>query len=464
MNGPTTTPDVRAHARGVAPLDARLEPWMAELAADHERCAALLAEFGSPVNVLHTGAFTRNGRELIDAGTRAGVTVRPFFARKANKALAFVDAARDAGFGVDVASLAELSQVLDRGVPGADIVVSAAVKSPELLELAIRSGAVISLDNRTELAAVVGTAARLGTRARVCPRLAVSPDVVPPTRFGERLDVWRALAGELVAALSVEGVHVHLHGYAAADRVAALGEVLELADALTAAGAPLRFVDLGGGIPMSYLESAAQWDGFWAAHRAALEAGEPLTWKGWELNTVYPYWQRPVRGGWLDDLLAGALPDGTRAARALAARGLELRLEPGRSLLDGCGTTLAEVVFTKERSDGVPLVGVAMNRTQCRSTSEDFMVDPLLVPAPGRAAEPYEGYLVGAYCIEDEIILARRIAFPGGVAPGDVLAIPNTGGYLMHIVESASHQLPLAKNVVLDGPGGVARLDAIDAR
>ena len=177
MNGPTTTPDVRAHARGVAPLDARLEPWMAELAADHERCAALLAEFGSPVNVLHTGAFTRNGRELIDAGTRAGVTVRPFFARKANKALAFVDAARDAGFGVDVASLAELSQVLDRGVPGADIVVSAAVKSPELLELAIRSGAVISLDNRTELAAVVGTAASKSAEFSI--RYAMSAERLP---------------------------------------------------------------------------------------------------------------------------------------------------------------------------------------------------------------------------------------------------------------------------------------------
>ena len=46
-------------------------------------------------------------------------------------------------------------------------------------------------------------------------------------------------------------------------------------------------------------------------------------------------------------------------------------------------------------------------------------------------------------------------------APGDVVALVNTGGYLMHILESASHQIPLALNVVRR-PGGFER-DAIDS-
>ena len=71
-----------------------------------------------------------------------------------------------------------------------------------------------------------------------------------------------------------------------------------------------------------------------------------------------------------------------------------------------------------------------------------------------------EGFLVGAYCIEDELILRRRMRFPNGVAPGDVIAVPNTAGYFMHILESASHQIPLAKNVVLGGTS--AQLDRID--
>ncbi|MGP5234500.1 FAD/NAD(P)-binding protein, partial [Corynebacterium casei] len=94
--------------------------------------------------------------------------------------------------------------------------------------------------------------------------------------------------------------------------------------------------------------------------------------------------------------------------------------------------------------------GVAMNRTQCRTTSDDFLIDPLHVTdsVNQTEGEELEAYLVGAYCIEDELILRRRIRFPHGVKPGDVIAIPNTAGYFMHILESASHQIPLAANVV----------------
>ena len=56
------------------------------------------------------------------------------------------------------------------------------------------------------------------------------------------------------------------------------------------------------------------------------------------------------------------------------------------------------------------------------------------------------------------MILRRRIRFPQGVSAGDIIAIPNTAGYFMHILESASHQIPLAKNVVW--PSG--ELDPID--
>lgn len=82
-------------------------------------------------------------------------------------------------------------------------------------------------------------------------------------------------------------------------------------------------------------------------------------------------------------------------------------------------------------------------------------------PAPG-AAEAFSGYLVGAYCIEDEVIVRRRMHFPEGVTPGDIIAIPNTAGYFMHILESASHQIPLARNVVLDASSGKVTADDID--
>ena len=438
-------------AHGIPPLTARLEPWAAELTADPAACRELLAEFGSPVNVLDPSPMLDNVTELVDAGAQMGVDTRIFFARKANKALAFVDTVRDAGHGVDVASERELAQVLGRGVPGERIILSAAIKPDRLLELAIANGVTVSADSRAELDRISALAD--GRRARVAPRVAPDPALLAPTRFGERSGDWaRHLAGP-VDGVDVVGLHVHLHGYAAADRATALRECISLIDALVDAGHAPAFIDLGGGVPMSYLDDGEQWRDYHSARAAVLDGyAQPFTWKSDPLDNTYPYHQSPVRGPWLKEVLGGGV------AAELSGRGLRLHLEPGRSLLDGCGLILAEVAFVKTRSDGLPLVGLAMNRTQCRTTSDDYLVDPIHV-TDAADGEEVEAFLVGAYCIEDELILRRRIRFPKGVRAGDVIAIPNTAGYFMHILESASHQIPLAKNVVW--PAGV--LDDIDA-
>lgn len=470
-------------ARGMhatVPLTARQEPWLTRLLADPARVDALTDEFGSPVNVLRTEPMLRNIDELIRAGRDRGVDTRVFFARKANKALAFVDAVRDGGHSVDVAGENELRQVLDRGVVGENIILSAAVKPDRLLELAVRRAVTISVDSIAELRRIEAIAGREGKRARIAPRLAPDPATLPPTRFGERLDTWCTAVAELDPAGGVVvlvGVHLHLHGYAATDRQLALGEAFTLIDAAVAAGHDPAFIDLGGGVPMSYLDDAEQWDTFQHELAEQNRNGDPhraFTWKADPLRSTYPFHQRPTRGDWLRELLAGsAAPGRPSIAAEFIRRGLRLHLEPGRSVLDGCGVILARVAFLKTRSDGVPLVGLEMNRTQCRTTSDDILLDPVLVRHTGHsdpdAADPgwgpgAEGFLVGAYCIEDEVIVRRKMTFPTGIAPGDIVAIPNTAGYFMHILESASHQIPLARNVELTGAAGeCARLDDIDA-
>lgn len=459
----TGTPaDARNGAHGIPPMTARLEPWAEQLVDEPATCDRLLTEFSSPVNVLNPGPMLDNVNELVSAGAKLGVEVKVFFARKANKGLVFVDTVRDAGHGVDVASFNELTQVLGRGVPGDRIIVSAAVKTDELLSTAIDNGVVISVDNATEYGRVLGLAESAGTPARIAPRLAPDPATMPPTRFGERKDLWERTLAQPSSWAAVVGVHVHLHGYAAADRSAALRECVALVDKLRACGHSPEFIDVGGGVPMSYLDSEEQWNDYHSARASFLEGyAEPFTWKSDPLNNTYPYYQTPTRGPWLEDVLA----DGV--AEELTSRGLRLHLEPGRSLLDGCGMILARVEFVKTRSDGVPLVGLAMNRTQCRTTSDDYLVDPILVrvgvsPRGGGSDRPneLEAFLVGAYCIEDELILRRRIRFPQGVEPGDIIAIPNTAGYFMHILESASHQIPLANNVVWP-PGELEAIDSL---
>jgi diaminopimelate decarboxylase len=462
----------RAGCAGIVPLPARLEPWQVALCRQPELLAEWLELHGSPLNVLDPGAFSRNAAELEREADRVGADLKIYFARKANKALAFVDEAREGGLGVDVASERELRQALECGIPAADLVVTAAVKPRGLLDLCVASGATVAIDNEDELgllAALAGAQSRsVPVALRLAPALAREK---PISRFGlpaaELLGlVERSWPAGRSAPLTIAGVHFHLDGYEAADRVRGLSESFELIDALRDRGHLPGFVDIGGGVPMSYLVEPGAWERFWSEHRAALLGRrQPLTFESHGLGlsahageiigrpNVYPYHQAPTRGNWLAAVLQSEVTTRTgtqTAAEALCARGLQLRCEPGRSLVDGCGLTAARVEFRKQRSDGTWLIGVAMNRTQCRSTSDDFLVDPLLLraseSAPATAA--IEGYLVGAYCIERELLTWRRLSFPRGVAVGDIVVFPNSAGYLMHILESASHQIPLARNLI----------------
>lgn len=460
----------RSGCRGLPPLTARLEAWMRELLADPARCSAMLATYGSPVNVHEFSALARNAEELARVADRHGVAMKIFVARKANKTFGLVDAARREGLCIDVGSYRELQQVLDLGIPSERVVVTAAVKPAELLELACDSRSLLVLDNLDEAAALqqVARTRRSATLQPTALRLAVTPtDGIRPTRFGESAAVWRRWAecegaDRLAeAGMRLDGVHFHLHGYAPRHRVLGIIEALELVDALRAEGHDLRFLDIGGGIPMSYLDDASEWDAFWQAHEHQGDQAKPLTWRGEALRQVYPYHQAPVRGAWLEEVLSARMPSGATVAEALRERSVELRCEPGRALLDGCGLTLSRVAHRSSTNEGTALIALEMNRTQCRSTSDDFLVDPLLVPAGGRPSDAVEAFLVGAYCIEDELLSRRRLAFPRGVAIGDVVAFPNTAGYLMHILESASHQIPLASNI--DISSGEERRDGVDA-
>lgn len=465
----TRLESLRERCVGLPPLHARLEPWMVAV-CQSDSIHELVYQHGSPLNVICGDPMTRNIGELNAAAERRGVKLRAYFARKANKCLSFVDAALSVGAGVDVASLQELEQVIALDGAGPGIICTAAVKDQSLMQACVAHGVTIVIDNEDELVLLSSLVTAASKPASVAIRLSgFSHDNTPlHSRFGFDVtqidDLLRDHSQELGSPyITVEGLHFHLDGYAADERVSAITECLPLVERFRSLGHPVSFLDVGGGIPMSYLEHAPQWNEFWKRHEdALLEKNEPLTYRNHALGLTaingqiygkpncYPFYQTPVRAEWLSSVLDARYGDSSLAT-AIRRLNLQLRCEPGRSILDGCGLTIAKVVFRKQHRNGDWFIGLSMNRTQCRTSSDDFLVDPLLIPQGGGSREAIEGFLVGAYCTESELLSLRKLRFPSGVCVGDLVAFPNTAGYFMHFLESRSHQFPLAKNVVYCG-------------
>ena len=468
---------------GDLPLDARWEPWMNTLLSDPNAVQSILEEYGSPVHLHHTEPFLRNVDELTRAADAAGVDLFIHFARKANKCVSYVDAAAEAGIGVDVASYEELVQTLASGVPASNIIVTSAVKPQKLIELCVAESVRVAIDNDDEAQHIIAECIKQQRRLKAAIRLSCSVGDVssPPSRFGIPIEdaLKAARRWSDGGHVAIDGLHFHLDGYAAADRVSALDQSMELADNLKSAGiADIGFIDIGGGFPMRYLEDETQWTNFWDHLSDALKGvREPITYRnhGYGLTEhvgeivgkrqAYPHAQTCVGGDWLQTICESPRPsdpDNT-IAQSLNRRGLRMHCEPGRAVLDGSGMTLARVEHRKRVGDDWH-IGLAMNSSNCRSQKSELFADPRLVPigARGNDTTPITGYLAGAYCSEGDLIMHRRLHFASGVNVGDIVAIPNTAGYLMHFTESRSHQFPLPLNVNVTDE--MARLDPIDVQ
>jgi diaminopimelate decarboxylase len=215
---------------------------------------------------------------------------------------------------------------------------------------------------------------------------------------------------------------------------------------------------------VNYLESEAEWNEFHQElNKAILGETPPITFNNDPLGIfyhngeilgspkVYPHYNDHPKEFFLRHIWESKFESNSRIFEALNARKLQFRIEPGRSLLDQTGITIAEVMFRKTNSQNQTFIGLAMNRTQLKSSSEDFLLDPIFVSnKKPKEPNPFEGYLVGAYCLEQEVILKRKIFFPWLPDIGDMICLVNTVGYMTHFYESQAHLLDLAKNLFFE--------------
>jgi diaminopimelate decarboxylase len=382
-----------------------------------------------------------------------GVEGRVYFAKKANKAAAWMRRCAELGAGVDVASIGELRDALGHGVRGDNLMITGPAKSEELLRLAVLQGSLVAVDSEDELDRYLRLAERLGP-ARLLLRL-LPPDQ-PTSRFGmsyaelERAVDACATAGPV---LRFEGFSFHLSGYEVVPRADLAAVAIRCCREAGERGLPAGSLSIGGGFAVDYV-AAADWQQFCTAHRVDdFHAGK--TFPGF-----YPY-HSPVAGADVLRAILDATPAGETESLAMLLRraGITLLLEPGRALLDQAGCTVLRVQGVKSREYGIVTVdGTSLSLSEQWFNSE-FLPDPLLVPRrrSTRSSSPFAACIAGVSCLESDMLTWRKIVFPDRPQVGDLLVYPNTAGYQMDSNESPFHDLPLPPKIAMSPSGSSVR-------
>lgn len=433
----------------------------------------LFQEYGSPINIHHTGPFEENYDRFTQVFERHELPHTIFFARKANPCNVFVKESKRIGFGVDTASYRELEQCLDMGCDPKKLVLTAAVKNEQLVHLALQNNVQIILDNEDECHLANRIAGELGITAEIGIRISGFQYKGNRlySRFGFDIDhVIEFIASHLgrdneYENLKFKGFHFHLNGYSTEQRSDALLQTIHLTDKLLTQHIRTSFIDMGGGILINYLSSKTEWETFWTELKKAVRGERhPVTFGnnglGYELINkklhgepdVYPYHNEISKENFLDKVLSCQNQKGDTPASLLRERGIEIRMEPGRSLLDQTGFTMAKVIYRKKDSRGNWLIGLEMNRSQLNSSSADFLLDPVFIQVKKNSREmrPTPVFFTGGYCLEQDVILKRKIVLPCLPEVFDIVCFPNTAGYMMHFYETRSHLFDFSTNLVMD--------------
>jgi diaminopimelate decarboxylase len=342
------------------------------------------------------------------------------YAMKANSSLAVLQTFAQAGAGFDIVSGGELARVLAAGGDASRVVFSGVGKTRAEMRQALQAGVrCFNVESLAELDTLNAEALASGCRAPVSLR--VNPDVDAGTHpyistglKGNKFGIAHAQAlGAYRHAASLPGLHVvgidcHIGSQITqlAPYLDALDRLLDLVEAVEAAGIPIHHVDVGGGLGITYTD------------------------------------ETPPDAGTLVRALLQRLD-----ARGHGHR--EVLFEPGRSLVGNAGVLLAEVLVLKHALDAEGknfcIVDAAMNDLVRPAMYEAWMG---IEPCTQRDGPAPVWDVVGPVCESgDWLGRARTLA----VAPGDVLAVLSAGAYGMAMASNYNTR-PRAAEVMVDGP------------
>ena len=317
------------------------------------------------------------------------------FAMKANSNLAILRLMAKEGSGVDIVSGGELFRALKAGVAPSKIVFAGVGKNAEEIRAALKAGILMfNIESSAEMHAIDDVAASVGKIAPVALR--INPDIDPKThpyistglkksKFGIAAD--RALEEFRVAStlkhIHIVGVHAHIGSQLTevTPFVESLKKVIVLVNTLKGQGINIRYLNIGGGLGITYSDEKPP-----LPHELA-DAVSPLV-TGLDLTLV---------------------------------------MEPGRVIVGNAGILVTKALYEKiGESKRFIIVDAAMNdliRPSLYSAYHDIRpVSEALNHRPKHSVD-----VVGPVC-ESGDFLAKDRSLPE-VKPGDLLAVMSAGAY-----------------------------------
>ncbi|MBW1981640.1 MAG: diaminopimelate decarboxylase [Deltaproteobacteria bacterium] len=352
---------------------------------------AIAAEVGTPFYCYSHATLSRHFVAFDDAF--ADVDHLTCFSVKSCSNIAVLRLFASLGAGMDIVSGGELYRALQAGVAPEKIVFSGVGKTEEEITFALEQGILMfNVESAQEMAAVNSCARRLGCRAPVAIR--VNPDVDPRThpyiatglkqnKFGIDFDSAEAqyLEAKSLSHVEIVGVDCHIGSQVTeiSPFVDALGRLRDLVERLARFGIHIRYLDLGGGLGITYADE------------------EP--------------------------------PHPREYARALGQGllGLDCRLifEPGRVIVGNAGVLVTRVLYTKQTSvKRFVIVDAGMNDLVRPSLYDSYHQ---IQPVSKKQRPRVRVDVVGPICETGDFLAKdRELVEP---EPGDLLAVMSAGAY-----------------------------------
>ena len=383
-----------------------------ELYAEDVPVKKLAEIYGTPLYVYSYNTLLRHFRAYDEAFDDYPHTI--CFAVKSNPNTAILRLFAKHGGGADIVSGGELYVALKAGIPAHKIVYAGVGKTEDEIRFALRTKILMfNVESGDELREIDRIACKMRAKAPIALR--INPDIDPEThpyiatglkehKFGIPIDdalEYYKLALRL-KNIRVVGVHKHIGSQITkvSPFVDALRRILLLIDELSVQGIAIRYLDIGGGLGISYKDE------------------EP-----------------PVP----EDLARQLIP-------LLEGRKLTLLMEPGRSIVGNAGILVTKAHYLKEGADReFIIVDAGMNDLMRPSLYNAYHHIDLVVRKKRRKIL---ADVVGPICESGDFLAKERKL--NRVKQGEYLAVMSAGAYGFSM-SSNYNSRPRAAEVLVKG-------------